>query len=73
MSARSLAVYFCLGLFLFWLLILLMAVWGMGFDPEFFLRFTLTMVLVCVAVGAVILVVCHEKTEQRQKENNYLR
>lgn len=73
MSARSLAVYCCLGLFLFWLLILLLAVWGVSFDPQFFLRFTLTMLLVTLAVSSIILVVCNEKTEQRQKENNYLR
>lgn len=70
---RPLLVYGGLALFLGWVGLLLAGLWGLAIDPLQFGRLTLSLPLLALIPGAIVFVVEHERTDRRQKEQNYLR
>lgn len=73
-TLRAVAIYCCLLLFLAWLGLLLAGLWELvAIDPAQFGRLTLSLPLLALIPGAIVFVVEHERTDRRQKEQNYLR
>ncbi len=65
-------VYTCLGLFVGWVLLVILQVWFVLFSDEVFLKLTVTMAGLFFAVLAALIVVSQYLSEKKMKDDGFI-
>ena len=68
----KLGVYACLGLFVGWVLLLILQLWFSFIEAELFIKITLTMAGLFVIILAALLVCSQYFSEKKMKEDGFI-
>lgn len=68
----KLGVYTCLGLFVSWVLLLILQLWFSFVDADLFLKITLTMVGLFIIILASLLVIRQYFSEKKMKDDGFI-
>ncbi|HHK6005407.1 TPA: hypothetical protein ACQWGN_001435 [Neisseria subflava] len=68
----KLGVYACLGLFISWVLLLILQLWFSFVDADLFLKITLTMAGLFIIILASLLVISQYFSEKKMKDDGFI-
>lgn len=68
----KLGVYACLGLFVSWVLLLILQLWFSFIDAALFLKITLTMAGLFIIILASLLVISQYFSEKKMKDDGFI-
>ncbi|MGP1364860.1 hypothetical protein [Neisseria sicca] len=68
----KLGVYACLGLFVGWVLLLILQLWFSFIEAELFIKITLTMAGLFVIILAALLVIGQYFSEKKMKDDGFI-
>ena len=68
----KLGVYACLGLFVSWVLLLILQLWFSFIDADLFLKITLTMAGLFIIILASLLVISQYFSEKKMKDDGFI-
>ena len=68
----KLGVYACLGLFVSWVLLLILQLWFSFVDADLFLKITLTMAGLFIIILASLLVISQYFSEKKMKDDGFI-